>query len=99
MKREFSEQFNKSYKAAPLDVQKSLDKQLRFLLSNLRHPSLRAKKFDETLSLWQARVTRGWRFLFKEIFIPSAPVWYQYTNSEGHKNDDCCLVGYLEPTL
>jgi len=34
------------------------------LLENPRHPSLRAKKYDESAGLWQARVTRGWRFYF-----------------------------------
>ncbi len=32
---------------------------------NLRHPSLRAMKCDETRDIWQARVTRGWRFYFQ----------------------------------
>jgi len=37
---------------------------LLFILANLRHPSLRAKKYDETRGIWQARVTRDWRFYF-----------------------------------
>lgn len=40
-------------------------KQLRFLQTNLRHPSLRAKKYSEALDVWQASVTKGWRFYFK----------------------------------
>jgi hypothetical protein len=35
------------------------------LIENLRHPSLRAKKFDAGDNLWQARVDRNWRFYFK----------------------------------
>ncbi len=35
------------------------------LEQNLRHPSLRAKKYDEANDRWQARVNRGWRFYFK----------------------------------
>ena len=27
-------------------------------------PSLRAKKYDESLGLWQARVNKDWRFYF-----------------------------------
>ena len=34
------------------------------LLSNLRHPSLRAKKYNEGENKWQARVTGDWRFYF-----------------------------------
>jgi plasmid maintenance system killer protein len=56
--------FDRHYVAAPRTVQDAFDKQLRYLLQNLRHPSLRAKKYDETKGLWQARVTRGWRFYF-----------------------------------
>ena len=51
--------------SAPRHVQKALDKQLRFLVEDLRHPSLRAKKYDEATDIWQARVTRGWRFYFQ----------------------------------
>jgi plasmid maintenance system killer protein len=31
---------------------------------NLRHPSLRAKKYDEASDIWQARVNGGWRLYF-----------------------------------
>jgi len=34
------------------------------LVQNLHHPSLRAKKYDESLGLWQARVNKDWRFYF-----------------------------------
>jgi len=53
-----------SLKDAPRNVQRAFDKQLRFLVNNLHHPSLRTKKFDATNGLWQARVTKGWRFYF-----------------------------------
>lgn len=33
-------------------------------MENLRHPSLRAKKYDLVAGIWQARVTRAWRFYF-----------------------------------
>jgi mRNA interferase RelE/StbE len=35
------------------------------LTANLLHPSLRAKKYSESEDLWQARVTKGWRFFFQ----------------------------------
>jgi plasmid maintenance system killer protein len=34
------------------------------LAEDLRHPSLRAKKYDESRDIWQARVNRSWRFYF-----------------------------------
>jgi len=49
---------------APPNVRRAFEKQLRFLVDNLQHPSLRAKKYDESKNLWQARVNRDWRFYF-----------------------------------
>ena len=31
---------------------------------DIRHPSLHAKKYNETLDIWQARVDKGYRFYF-----------------------------------
>jgi len=45
-------------------VQKAFFKQVKFLEQNLLHPSLHAKKYDESQDLWQARVNRAWRFYF-----------------------------------
>ena len=64
MKARYSQRFLEQYSQAPPEVQFAFDKQCKFLLENLRHPSLRSKKYDEKLSLWQARVNRNWRFYF-----------------------------------
>jgi mRNA interferase RelE/StbE len=50
---------------ASSSVRTAFDKQVRLPAENLRHPSLRAKKYDEANDIWQARVTRGWRFYFQ----------------------------------
>ncbi len=55
----------KSYANAPPEVQRAFDKQLRLLVDNLQHPSLRAKKYDAANDVWQARVNRDWRLYFK----------------------------------
>jgi mRNA interferase RelE/StbE len=44
--------FERSYAKAPPTIQRAFDKQSGLLLRNLHHPSLRAKKFDESLDLW-----------------------------------------------
>ena len=67
MKRHLTERFRRSFVAAPLIVQKAFDKQSRLLLENMRHPSLRVKKYDESRDLWQARVNDSWRFYFTVI--------------------------------
>lgn len=51
----------------PPSVRKAFFKQVRFLAEDLHHPSLRAKKYDESRDLWQARVTKHWRFYFHII--------------------------------
>jgi mRNA-degrading endonuclease RelE of RelBE toxin-antitoxin system len=64
MKAVFLDDFNDTLLSAPPDVQRAFKKQLRFLLENIRHPSLRAKKYNEADDIWQARVTGAWRFYF-----------------------------------
>jgi mRNA-degrading endonuclease RelE of RelBE toxin-antitoxin system len=50
--------------AASANVQKAFFKQVRFLADNLQHPSLHAKKYDESQGVWQARINKAWRFYF-----------------------------------
>jgi len=49
---------------APARIRKAFYKQLAFLERDLHHPSLRAKKYEEARGMWQARVTKDWRFYF-----------------------------------
>jgi mRNA interferase RelE/StbE len=49
---------------APPEIQRAVDRRVALLLQDLRHPSLRAKKYDEARDLWQARATGSWRFSF-----------------------------------
>jgi plasmid maintenance system killer protein len=56
--------FERNYAKAPQQVQRAFDKQSLLLLQDLHHPSLRAKKYDESHGLWQARVNKDWRFYF-----------------------------------
>jgi mRNA-degrading endonuclease RelE of RelBE toxin-antitoxin system len=69
MRPRFTPRFERSYAVAPAAVQRAFDKQLRFLLQNLRHPSLDAKKYPESgdPDTWQARITKGWRFYFRIV--------------------------------
>lgn len=50
--------------AAPLPVQKAFIKQINYLVRDLAHPSLHAKKYDEAHGRWQARINDDWRFYF-----------------------------------
>jgi mRNA interferase RelE/StbE len=60
----FSKRFDRSLRDAPQAVQRAFWKQSELLLLNPHHPSLRVKKYEGADKLWQARVTRGWRFYF-----------------------------------
>jgi mRNA interferase RelE/StbE len=64
MKADYSARASKALEDAPAAIRKAVFKQIRLLEQNLRHPSLRAKKYDESQDLWQARVNREWRFYF-----------------------------------
>ena len=48
MKWQHSNRSEADYRNAPLTVQKAIDKQTRLLAQNLLHPSLHAKKFNES---------------------------------------------------
>lgn len=60
----YTDRFLRSYREAPQIVKRAFDRRAGFLQMNLNHPSLRAKKYDETRDIWQARVNGGWRFYF-----------------------------------
>jgi mRNA-degrading endonuclease RelE of RelBE toxin-antitoxin system len=64
MKADYSKRASQALQGLPPDLRKTFFKQVMFLEQNLRHPSLRAKKYGESQNLWQARVNRDWRFYF-----------------------------------
>ena len=64
MKLFYTDRFRRSYASAPPNIQRAFDRRAALLVRDLRHPSLRAKKYDETRGIWQARVNGGWRFYF-----------------------------------
>ena len=67
MKAEYSNAVSEALENAPVAVRKAFFKQVSLLVQNLHHPSLHAKKYDESNGRWQARVNKNWRFYFKII--------------------------------
>ena len=65
MKAAFTPHFQRSYQKLPPSIQATFDKQATLLLKDLRHPSLRAKKYDEKRDIWQVRVTGSYRCYFE----------------------------------
>ena len=64
MKLVYTLQFKKNFRNFPRQTQKKFGKQAKYLITDLRHPSLHAKKYDEKRHIWQARVDRDIRFYF-----------------------------------
>jgi mRNA-degrading endonuclease RelE of RelBE toxin-antitoxin system len=66
MNVEFTARAARDYAALPARLQRAVDKQLAFLCEDIRHPSIRAKKYAEAgADLWQGRVNRDYRFYFE----------------------------------
>ncbi|MBM3271886.1 hypothetical protein FJY94_01200 [Candidatus Kaiserbacteria bacterium] len=64
MRFQLSVQAQDQYEELPDALRKAADKQFAYLIADIRHPSLHAKKYDETAGLWQARINQSWRFYF-----------------------------------
>jgi hypothetical protein len=64
MRAFYTRRFLHHYAKAPLTIQRAVDRRVALLIQNLRHPSLRAKKYDEAQNIWQARVNGGWRLYY-----------------------------------
>ncbi len=57
--------FKKDYKKLSRELQQNCEKSLQFLRQNPEHPSLRTKKMWGELSVWEARMSGGYRITFK----------------------------------
>jgi mRNA-degrading endonuclease RelE of RelBE toxin-antitoxin system len=67
MKIDYLPRALKALEDAPEPVRRAFFKQVKLLADNLHHPSLHAKKYDESRDLWQGRVNKGWRFYFHVV--------------------------------
>ena len=64
--------FNRNFEQFSKKIRDKFYKQASFLLRDLRHPSLYAKKYEESTGIWQARVDKSVRFYFlieKDTYI------------------------------
>lgn len=81
MKEFQTTRFKREFKKFPKPIRLAFAKQIGFLLKDIRHPSLRAKKYDEARGIWQARVTNNVRFYF---LIKGD--WYVVLDIEKHRD-------------
>ncbi|MBM4177402.1 hypothetical protein FJ208_01205 [Candidatus Gribaldobacteria bacterium] len=64
MKLGYTLKFQESFSCFNEKDKRKFYQKADYLLTSIRHPSLRAKKYDETRGIWQARVSRDLRFYF-----------------------------------
>ncbi len=67
MKFYFTASFKRDYQKLPQPIQKRVDKQLGFLLRDPSYPSLGCKKMKDPREIWEAKVTRSYRFTFQKV--------------------------------
>lgn len=56
--------FLRDYRALPADIRERIDKQLRLLFEDFRHPSLRLKKLQGT-DRFEIRISKGYRLTLR----------------------------------
>jgi len=54
----------RQYQALPANIQIKAKKQFSYLAKDIRHPSLKVKKYKGYEDVWQARIDKAWRFYF-----------------------------------
>ena len=64
MKAYFTKRFKNSYQELAPPLKKKFAKQLDFLLTNPRHPSLQAHPIEGVHGIYEARVDLQYRFTF-----------------------------------
>lgn len=65
MEVRLTKSFTKDYRRLPKRLQVLVDNKLFLLLENSRHPSLGIKKMAGFDYIWEAKVTKGYRFTFQ----------------------------------
>lgn len=56
--------FEKDFKRLPRMMQRQAEEALGRLAEDPRHPSLHTKKMEGTEGIWEARISRAYRFTF-----------------------------------
>lgn len=56
--------FEEDYQALPGHIQTAARRKLALFVENPRHPSLQVKKMEDPRDIWEARITKSYRFTF-----------------------------------
>lgn len=57
--------FKRDFKTLPKEIKRKTEQSIRFLVQNIRHPSLRVKKVEGIKNIWEASVTMQYRLTFE----------------------------------
>ena len=72
MRISFTKPFKRDYEGLPQNIRDQIDKQIVQLMENPKHPSLHIKKMEGRPSIWEARITKGYRMTFQidgDVFL------------------------------
>ena len=58
-------QFREAFAKLPQQIQRRAKKQLALFFQDFRYPSLQTKKMEGHSDLFEGRVTRGYRFIYR----------------------------------
>ena len=61
----FTDRFRKAYRSLAADDQGRVQKAIRLMSNDLRHPGLRVKRVKGTQSIWEARASKSLRITFE----------------------------------
>jgi len=60
-------EFEMGYARLPMSIRKKVDRQIGYLIQDIRHPGAHAKKMESVGDIWEARIDRHYRMTFEII--------------------------------
>ncbi|HLE15424.1 MAG TPA: hypothetical protein VI776_11790 [Anaerolineales bacterium] len=64
---ELTDSFKKSYRQLPPDIRNKVEKALRLLATDPRHPSLQSKPIEGAPGIFEARVNHRYRMTYERL--------------------------------
>lgn len=61
----FTKKALKDYEKLPIEIKNTVNKQISYLLRDIKYPSLQAKKYGGVKDIWQIRINNKYRLYFK----------------------------------
>lgn len=65
MKISWPKSFSKEYHKLPKEIRERFDDKIQLFVKAHTHPSLRVKKISGTENIWEASISKGYRWTFE----------------------------------